>query len=208
MKLMRIFLLFFVCQFSVIMCESEDKIVEAIEASDPDALRGLIIPGFLIRLEDKKRYVALAHSVTNRTHAELQKFSLSDVARSAKGLFYLGLGGTFGLLGGEFFTGWKADIPLPGQGTIKIELVPNEGAPKQVVGDANAHKKFLIGKQSIVGTFGALGVYFTGKSLGLFHDVLTKKSRLTTHNNALTVEAIILRLPAFDNGCFIPGSSS
>lgn len=209
MKLLRILFLLFACQVSLSFCDAEDKIVDAIEASDPDILRGLIIPGFLIRLEDKKRYATLAHSVTNRTHTELQRLCFSDLYRTAKGMLYLVAGGVFGFLAAGNVADksvWNA-LFNNAQGRIKIIFEADGGEARELAGAAQPEKKSFISKERVAGVLGALSLFFVGKSVGLFHDVLTKKSRLEKHNNALTVEAIILRLPAFDNGCFIPGSS-
>ena len=212
MKRISLIVLLIISYSSAVWCAPEnvcsvqdkDKIVEAIEASDPDMLRAHIIPGCLIRLEDKKRYVDLAQKITNRTYAELNKFGISQLFTCSKGLFYLGLG---------FFCGLDmALIAKDHTGPIitlfdTLSLGTRETSKTDV--DARiVYADWSARKEVRLGLLGAIGLYFSAKGLGLFHDVLTKRNRLTAHNNALTVEAIIQRLPAFDNGCAIPGAAS
>lgn len=232
--------------YPYILSDSEDRIVDAIESSDPDALRDLLIPGFLIRLEDKKRYVNLAQERTNATHAQLNKFKGTDLLHCAEGAAYLGIGLSSLYLALDFFIGkrdWRMSIWRFGHfgfayfgtsDTLTAQQsdpppVHQTSAPTTVTAQPDAQTdptnqtgtptgppaspsssgaEFynFVGKRSFIATLALLGTFFTGKGLKIFYQVINRNSRTLRHNNALAVEAIIQRLPAFDNGCFIPGS--
>ncbi len=193
MKRACIFALLMLCS-SYAFCTSDERLVEAIEGSNPEELRDLLIPGYLMSLDAKSKYIKLAQETTNRTHSQLHQFHFSDLGSCIKGVFYGGLGAGFAYLGlssllsNSDFRAWKAKL-----GSFSISFGPGDSG-----GDALDNKVFI-------GTLLALGTYFSGKSIGIFNSVLTKHDRLKEHHNALTIEAIMQRLPAFDNGCFVPG---
>lgn len=210
MKLVPIFTIL-VLSHSLSFCTSGDKVVDAISASDPEMLRDLIIPGFLIRLEDKKRYVSLAQEITNTTHAQMHKFRASDIFNTVKGFSYLGLSTVFAYMGFDYWASNRSWSRLFSLGNIKLAVQTQRAARAERAAragtDVDADEEInLVNEKIVVPILGALGVYFAGKGLGTFHAILTKQKSVDIHNNALTVEAIIQRLPAFDNGCFVPGS--
>lgn len=212
MKLFPIFAMVIFCNFPS-FCTSGDKVVDAIEASDPEAVRDLLIPGFLIRLPEKKRYVALAQEITNNTHALMHKFSTSDLFDGAKGLAYLGFGAALGYFGLDYWAAKRKWRFMWEFGNFKLAIKAgdakdSDGATKSDAGAQDNGEISPFSDKVIVGILCALGTYFTARGLETFHNVLTKKKRVDVHNNALTVEAIIQRLPAFDKDsiCFVPGS--
>ena len=169
--------------------------LEVIEASDPEGLCDLLIPGYLMSLDAKNKYMKLSQEITNQTHAELHQFYFSDVLSCAKGAVYGATGATFAYLGlGSLFSNsnfrkWRAKI-----GNFSFAFEP--GHDYNLIEDNTYFAVSLL----------ALASYFSYKSVGIFRSVVTKHPRLKRHYNALTIEAIIQRLPAFDNGCFVPGS--
>ncbi len=206
MKYACMFVLLIFCS-SHVLCSSDDKLVETIENCDPEGLRDLLIPGYLMSLDAKNKYVKLAQEITNQTYAELHQFKLKDIGGCIKALAYGALGSSFLALAADYCILKKLGIKefLLRWGRFGFTY----GPPQAPVEGQTAEPAISERDETIFGgSLAAFGLYFFGKSLSLFHRVITKQNRVKTHHDALTVEAMIQRLPAFDNGCFVPGSSS
>lgn len=209
MRLLNLFIFGIIASgMSNIACLKDDKMVDAINDSDPEKVRQLIIPGFLIRLEDKKSYAAIAHEKTNETHAAARSFSFSDFWLLGKGAAYLGLGALF-----AWKTVLKANIsfdtfkkPLAKLlAKIGIPIGEPKDEPEQPAAEPASNEEKSSLTKFKTGLLGSLAVYFGYKGLSTFNDVLTHEVRTKAHKNALIIEAMIQRLPAFDNGCFVAG---
>lgn len=183
---------------SWVTANSEEKIVEAIENSDPEILRDLLIPGFLISIDTKNKLIKLAQEVTNTTHSQLHSFEFFDIVNFFKGALYAGLSVSFGYLAFDYLADAR-DLR---------EFLSNFSFMNFSKKARTSHGREAgpLEKKIFIGCLASLGAYFGAKSLGTFNRIITNHGRLETHYNALTIEAIIQRLPAFDNGCFVPGS--
>lgn len=235
MNYKRLVLIFALCN-TMAAFGTEDKIIETVEHSNPERLQCLLMPGFLIRLEDKKRYVGLAQDVTNRTFADLHKTCFYDVIKGARCALYVGLAIYFGkhfydnvsflrpvlsslvpLVGNR--SGEQVQQPPANAAQGQSQQPPINAAPAQQSVHQPAHEQpgisecgggiiKMLSDHSAALCGAAFSTYFANKALKEFKEILVSKARQKRHKNALAVETIIQRLPAFDNGCFIPGSLS
>src|SRR5262245_19158360 len=104
MKKIVVFLTLILCN-AAILSNPQNKIVEAIENSDPEALRDLLIPGLLITTDVKNKLIKLAQETTNSMHAQLHSYHFSDGGSVIKGLFKGSIGLTLCVLAADFLSG-------------------------------------------------------------------------------------------------------
>lgn len=159
----------------------EDKIIEAIKNSDPRSLGQLLMPGFYIGREDKKRYLELAKEVTNKTYTEQYHASMGDFVRH---------GLNAGIKGGLAYTIYES-----------IKNVSYRDSEKKITlthlkGMLNWNDDGLI-KPALLAVV-AIGLGLS--ALSHIKKFLSKRESYKRHRNALAVEAIISRLPACENG--------
>jgi hypothetical protein len=164
------------CLFPLGTHATDDRFLDAIKRSDPEYLHQLLMPGFYIRADDKKKYFALAQDMTNKTFSELHKFSYFDSIRSLNALGKLGTS-AFSLIGLIAFyrTNWT---------------IFRYDDANQPVGLETTKERSVI-----YGFLGALTTYFGFKAITDFTSIFSKQERFERHRNALAVEAVIQRLP-------------
>ena len=160
---------------------AEDKIVDAIRSSDPRTLRQLLLPGFRIGKDEKKRYQELAKGITNKTYADQYSYSVSDLGRFM-----------------------KAGLKCAGAAFLFMQAKPDEVKNEGTEYVSTVFPNFFSGYDKIFrhkvnrGILGFLGVWFAYSGLVDIGRVAGKKQSHDEHINALAVETIINRIPVCD----------
>ena len=181
MRTLLVAFLFFVPAYA------EDKMEEAIKNIDPDAVHRLLIPGYIMRSEDKKRYVAMAREVTNKTYNKLNDISFGDFFRLIKFSVKSGLA-LAGLTGLYLYHTKRVEI------TVKPDLL-------DVFGEYfSKESKDVINKYSLYSLLGASTLYLVDQSWREFSAIRNSESRMEEHRNALINEAVLQRLPVCEAG--------
>ena len=78
---------------------TDDKLMMAIEASNPAEVRRFVIPGYFIRADQKARYLAKAQEISNQNYIELTSYGLSDLTKIVGGIVKCSAAALFGMLG-------------------------------------------------------------------------------------------------------------
>ncbi len=84
---------------------TEDKLMLAIEASNPVEVRKFVIPGYFIQADQKSRYRERAREVSNQTYIELNSYGLSDLAKIVSGFVKCSAAALFGIIGYKYYRG-------------------------------------------------------------------------------------------------------
>lgn len=159
------------------------SIEDAIKTSNPAALRHVLISGFTIHSDEKKRYLALAHDITNKTYADLHQNSIADVGRFIRGSLKM-VGGAAALYTGyQFYKGYwdRATYVEQDHGGL--------GLAEYQIEDPQARGAVYV-------LLGFVSSYLGYKGLEDWGGILSKRYRFAKHCSALAVEAIVQRLPA------------
>lgn len=163
----------------------EDKMIDSLQRIDTDNLNKLLIPGFFIRAEEKKRYLDVAKEMTNRTHQELHSYSGWDIVRLGKGLSQLALSGA---------SAAAAYLYYKKHWDISLWSV-HPGQPRRIQGQDLTD---IYQRSAVYGVLGFLSWYMLCDSLEQFSAIIDKKDRLDNHRRALQNEAVIQRIPVID----------
>ncbi len=191
--------LIFLSVGSVTANDTQDLIIEALKNSDPEALRQLLMPGFYIHSDQKKKYYAYAQEVTNRSYADLSSHSASDVPSIVFGTAKLAIAALFGYLGYRYYYG-RMDVSSFGEAP---NYIPESNRYFSM--DTPADRPYRTG---VLVALASLAAYFGYNGLEEFSSVLSKYPRLVRHHDALAVEAIISRIPSCDTGSCLPTPSA
>lgn len=155
-------------------------IMKAIQASDPVALRYLLIAGFSIKTEEKKKFLVQAQQITNRTYTHLHKNSVSDLFRFIRGGLKMTGGLATAYTGYNFYKGyWDKSTFNENHALVSYEMNNDE-------------------KKVACACLGLISSYLLYKGSQEWMDILSKQQRFVHHRAALAVEAIIHRLPTCD----------
>ena len=165
----------------------EDKLMMAIEASNPVEVGRFLIPGY--GTDQKDRYVVKAREMTNQTFMDLSNSEWSDVKNLLTGIIKCSAAALFGYVGYSYHQGifevnmWK---------TADGETAPKWHAP--VKEGPYAFCNFFYG------VLGVSALYSLKEGLADFWSIYQRTERLETHHRALIVEALIQRLPEYTKG--------
>lgn len=204
---------------------STDKIMMAIEASNPAEVCHFIIPGYFIRADQKARYLAKAQEVSNQTYIELTSYGLSDLTKIVSGLVKCSAAALFGIMGYKYYRGnVKLGCLVPDTKTLtytksdesgnkleSIKVTNNDGVVgtwqldllKQVevtYADFKWQDYHKPESRCLLGVIVIAALYSAKKGLSDFWSVVKRTERVKKHKDALAVEALIQRLPECNDG--------
>lgn len=196
---------------------TEDKLLMAIEASNPIEVRHFVIPGYFIQADQKARYRARAREVSNQTYIDLHSYGLSDIKHVLSGLIKCSAAAFFGFLGyayhhqshfrvGTFKRGKKPVICLDTEYTRDPAYVDiadgwlGRRFERIEHYDDDIWHELPQAERTIFYTIVSLCALYSAKQgLSDFWAVIKRVERWKKHSDALVVEALIERLPECTN---------
>lgn len=195
----------------------DPTIIRSIQNSNLHELRELLTPGFCVTPEDKQEYQALAYDITRKTYAAIDSVTLTDVGRFIKGSalaaagIYLchlvhvrlmnqkgGFGDKMASLYDELMRIYKErrdaeDVEAVASGIMTTASTAIDESPFSF--STYGTQLWKHPQHMIVGGIGAI-LFFGG--LWVVKDAINKKESYQRHCRALSVEAIIHRIPICD----------
>ncbi len=189
---------------------TEDKLMMAIEASNPVEVRNFVIPGYFIQADQKARYRARAQEVSNQTYCALHSCGLSDIKHVLSGLIKCSAAAFFGFLGYAYYHQSHFKI-----GGVKRDKIPVFCFDTEYTRDPDIEDGW-IGRtveriehcdvdvwcelprleRTIFYTIVSICALYSAKQgLNDFWSVIKRVERWKKHSDALVVEALIERLP-------------
>lgn len=176
------FLLLIVCTLP--KCSADDKLGETIRRNDPSNLNHLLVPGFFITSEEKKRYFTMAQKMTNATYEELHSISLQDIMNFVKGTAKVGVAA---LGGAALYAYWRG----------YADISQWSGYSDENPQIRNCRTNELSGhyRKGLYTGLAVLSSYLLCSGVRDFIRIIRKEHRLHRHKDALAVEAVIQRLP-------------
>ncbi len=187
--------------FSPFIQGVDESVKAAITASDIQSLKGLLMPGAYVRLQDKKIYSSLAQQKTKEAYMNLTAFGFADIKH---GIMFLAKAGATAFFAHEFYNRMMEVKNYSKDATerntnlwdlVKVDVVPQVVAAPT---DALTVLGQIMKDNWQTFSYSVVAAYFAAKSYDDACGIVNKDDRYARYIHALAVESLVARVPVFE----------